>query len=698
MKKNILTFFMASFICLQFGFSQNEVQSQIQNEYQSDNFDDSDDVIIVSGSAVEDDSAANQKTTQQVKIVSSQEIKESGAKNVSDVLRTVPEVTVNAQSSANATETISMQGLSSEYVKVLVDGIAVGTDIDGSTSVFNLPVEDIERIEVISGAGSVMYGSNAMGGVVNIITKKTKNEYDGIKFHFNLADEVSFSPATFNWRNYSSGGFSVAGENLSGNLSASYDYAPGKENTTWDALAGTIKYYESTKKTLAFIRASGEYKDDWGKIGAYGLFNDSYQIGNFTKTGYDKGSTLDYDTNRLEGGINGKYIFDSNLDFTAFSSVKTYNLDTTYEVKAGENSSSSTTKSNSLNWESDVRANWKIGNFNEAVFGLNAIFDTINGNSFTEQKSESQFSAFAQDTISLFDKKFQIVPGARFTFAPGNFGNSNSENQENVSEKNLMQAVPNLGFKFEPNKNTSLKLSYGMGYRIPSLRQKYWVFRHNYAPGSGNFILYGNPNLKAEKSHGINFSVNQNILNLFALSFSSYFNYINDLIDSVVTDATSNPQIREYQNVDKAITYGASVSASASLNNFDFKLGYAFTQAKSFNSTLGEWQDLALRSAHRITASASYLIPLIETKWSVNGEWNSPQVLSTGTSLKTPDYFMIASSLSKKFFDEKLEVYFRCDNLLNNLNFINGTNGDNQKTYYGLNDGRTFTLGARFGM
>lgn len=668
MKKKLLIFLFTSALFLQFAFSQSD-----------------DDVIVVSGSAVED--SESQKTTEQIKVVSAQEIKESGAKNVSDVLRTVPEVTVNAQSSANSTETISMQGLSSEYVKILIDGIAVGTDIDGSTSVFNLPVEDIERIEVISGAGSVMYGSNAMGGVINIITKKTKNEYDGIKFHFNLADEASFSPATFNWRNYASGGFSFAGENLSGSLSASYDYAPGKESTTWDALAGTIKFYESTKKTLAFLRASAEWKDDWGKLGAYGLFNDSYQIGNFTKTGYDKGSTLDYDTNRIEGGINGQYIFDSNLDFTVFSSVKTYNLNTTYEVKAGANSSSASTKSNSLNWESDVRANWKFASFNEIVFGLNAIFDTIDGNSFTQRKSESQFSSFAQDTMKFFDDKIHIVPGARFTFAPGNDG-----------EESLMQAVPNLGFRFAPNQNTTLKFSYGMGYRIPSLRQKYWVFRHNYAPGSGNFILYGNPNLKAEKSHGINFSVNQNILNLFALSFSSYFNYINDLIDSVVTDATSSPQIREYQNVDKAITYGASISVNADFNDFEFKIGYAFTQAKSFSVDKNEWLDLALRSAHRITASAAYLIPFLETKIGVNGEWNSPQILSTGSNLKTPDYFMISASLSKKFFDEKFELYFRGDNLLDNFNFVNGTNGDNQKTYYGLNDGRTFTLGARFGM
>lgn len=668
MKKNLIVLFTALSL-LSPVFSQSE---------------EDEDVIVVSGSKIQDDPAAAQKTTQQVKVISAEEIQESGSKTVSDVLRSVPEVTVNAQSAANPTETISMQGLSSEYVKILIDGIAVGTDIDGSTSVFNLPVEDIDHIEVISGAGSVMYGSNAMGGVVNIITKKTKNEYDGIKFHFNLGDEFTYSPSTENWSNYATGGLSAAGEKLSGNLSASYNYNPGKEKETWDALAGKINYYESTKKTLAFARGSAEWKDDWGKIGAYGLFNDSYQICNFTKTGFDKGSTMDYDTRQLEGGLNGQYIFDSNLDITAFSSVKTYSLDTTYEVKAGVNSSSRTTESDSLNWESEARANWKIGDYNTAVIGVNAIYDTIDGNQFDEKKSESQFAAFAQDTIKLFDEKLHIVPGARATLAPGKDG-----------EDTLFQAVPNLGFKYTPTENTTLKLSYGMGYRIPSLRQKYWIFRHNYAPGAGNFILYGNPDLKAEKSHGFNFSIEQNIVNIVSVNASAYFNYIKDLIDSVVTDADSSPQIREYQNVDKAMTYGASISVNAALDRLELKAGYAYTAAKSYNDDSDEWEDLGLRSAHRVTASAGYMIPVIETKLTVNGEWNSPQLLSTGGDTKTPDYLMLGATLSKKFFDEKLEVYLRSDNLLDNYSFKDSTNGENQKSYYGLNDGRTFTVGAK---
>lgn len=188
----------------------------------------------------------------------------------------------------------------------------------------------------------------------------------------------------------------------------------------------------------------------------------------------------------------------------------------------------------------------------------------------------------------------------------------------------------------------------------------------------------------------------QNVLNIVKLNASAYFNYIRDLIDSVVTDAESSPQIREYQNVDKAMTYGANISVSATLDRLELKAGYAYTAAKSYNDDSDEWEDLGLRSAHRVTASAGYMVPVIETKLSLNGEWNSPQLLSTGGDTRTPDYLMVGASISKKFFDEKLEIYLRSDNILDNYSFKDSTNGEDQKSYYGLNDGRTFTFGAKF--
>ena len=65
-----------------------------------------------------------------------------------------------------------MQGLGNGYVKIMIDGVALSSDFDGSTPVFQIPVENIEKIEVTKGADSVLYGSESMGGSINIITKK----------------------------------------------------------------------------------------------------------------------------------------------------------------------------------------------------------------------------------------------------------------------------------------------------------------------------------------------------------------------------------------------------------------------------------------------------------------------------------------------------------------------------------------------
>lgn len=284
----------------------------------------------------------------------------------------------------------------------------------------------------------------------------------------------------------------------------------------------------------------------------------------------------------------------------------------------------------------------------------------------------------------LFDEKLSVVPGFRLDYSPEIQGSSTN-----------FMATPKLALKYAPTEYTAFRLSYGMGYKMPSLKEKHWIFRHSYAPGAGNFILYGNPDLKSEKSHSFNAEIEKNVANYFKINIGGYFNYIIDLIDSVVIDATSSPQIREYQNVDKAITYGGEVSACTELERFKGKIGYALTEAKSFDDSSDEWQDLALRVRHRVTASAEYLIPVIETSVSANAQWNSKQLLSTGTDYYSPDYLMLNASLSKKFFDEKLEVYFGADNILGNKHFKKGTNGENQEKYYGLEDGTTLRLGAK---
>lgn len=278
------------------------------------------------------------ESVEQKSVVSEEEIQKSGAKTVGDALKNLPKITVSNASAGNANESISMQGLGNGYVKIMIDGVAVSSDFDGSTPIFQIPVENIERIEVTKGADSVLYGSESMGGTINIITKKNAENEDSeenVKISGSLTEEFGYSPAISNWKNYLAGTFFAGGKNLSNSLAACLNYVPGKEKTTFDALAGKITYFENTQKILGFARDTLSWKDEWGNVSLYGLYADSDQKSNFTKTGYDKGAEMDYRSLRGEGGLNAKYIFGDNFYLDGFSAGKFYYMKTSYDVKAG---------------------------------------------------------------------------------------------------------------------------------------------------------------------------------------------------------------------------------------------------------------------------------------------------------------------------------------------------------------------------
>lgn len=624
-------------------------------------------------------------SVEQKSVLSEDEIQKSGAKTVGDALKNLPEITVSSATAANANESVSMQGLGNGYVKIMIDGVTVSSDFDGSTPIFHIPVENIERIEITRGADSVLYGSDAMGGTINIITKKNEESSEKkIKLSASLTEESGFSPSILNWKNYTAGTFFTGGNHLTNSLAGCFNYIPGKEKTTFDALAGNITYFENTQKIMGFARDTLSYKDKWGNVSFYGLYSDSDQKSNFTKTGYDKGAQLEYRSLRGEGGLTGKYVFGDDFYIEGFSAGKFYYMNTVYDVKAGAYSSSTRTESNSFDWENDFRSNWKINDMNDVILGLNTNLESINGSSFDKRKYTLETAFFTQDTISLLDEKLTLVPGFRLDYSPA------------IQDSGInFMTTPKLSLKYTPDKYTAYRLSYGMGYKMPSLKEKYWIFRHNYAPGAGNFILYGNPDLKSEKSHSFNAEIEKNVANYFKINLSAYFNYIIDMIDSVVIDSSSSPQIREYQNVDKAITYGGEIYLTTELERFKGKIGYAYTQARSFEDASSSWQELALRVHHRITLSGEYLIPLLESTLSVNAQWNSKQLISTGTQYYSPDYLMLNATLTKKIWNDKLEIYFAADNILNNLHFQKGTNGENQKAYYGLEEGLIFRLGGK---
>lgn len=103
-------------------------------------FPEDENVIVVSGAKVEEDI---NETSEKVRVVSAEEIAESGAKTLTDVMKSLPGVVVTGASPGNAVDSVSMQGKDRAYVKILVDGVAVSAALSGSVASFQIPVESI---------------------------------------------------------------------------------------------------------------------------------------------------------------------------------------------------------------------------------------------------------------------------------------------------------------------------------------------------------------------------------------------------------------------------------------------------------------------------------------------------------------------------------------------------------------------------
>ena len=640
-------------------------------------------IIVVSGAKIEE---TIDDSVEKVQVVTAQAIKESGAKTLTEAMKNIPGVVVTGASAGNPVDSISMQGFDSAYVKILVDGVAVSGDIAGSVSVFQIPVENIDHIEVVQGATSALYGSDAMGGVVNIITKKTKSS-EKLTFGGSLTQELSS-----NFRSYTglNADFSVAG--FTANVSAAYDYSAGKKDYyDFEPLYQTAtKYYKTPHKELSFARLVLGRDFDMGSAGLTASITDSLQKSNYTAVGLDTAAVTTYESDRIEGGLNGEYYLSDTMTLSAFTSLKYFTLDTDSPLVdvsddlSAISSVENAQETDSLDEETEVRLAWDPNLYNSVLIGFNMNFQSIEGDAFSGTEKQVLLSLYAQDTVALADETFFVVPGLRFDFSPS-VGGSDT----------LFSVTPKISLKWNPAEDTTVRFSYGMGFRVPTLKQKYWVFYHNYASGDGNFILYGNTDLDPERSQSFNLAVEKKFSPKLAVTLSGYYNYITDLIDSVVIDSESSPQIRTYENIDKAMTFGGEIGLSGKINRLDWKAGYALTQAYQYED--GDFDELTLRVPHRVTASAGYMIPKAEVKVTLNGEWNAPRLLtSSGGDEYSPDYLMCGLNISKTLWSGRLEVYAHADNLLNNLHFKDGTDGDSQKEYFGLNDGAVFTVGASF--
>jgi vitamin B12 transporter len=495
-----------------------------------------------------------------MQVITSKEIEGTGADNLGDAIG--QKITGNfkrysgASQSAGIMANFAADALGDDIsgdVLVLVDGHRLGTGNLGK-----IPPEIIERVEVIKGPASAIYGSGAMGGVINIITKKGKG---------NLQDTAKIETGSFDYMRsaLTSGGRvnDFAGYFITGNMMKVNDYNTEKYGTV----------YNSSEKQAHI----------WGNLSLYPADNQYIRLGfsyadiisNYPQWMYDKKDTyyeknIDQYSDRSRGHIDAEYnvsffndklswkptiyfLWDKNSWYWGNSPVENYDYTNTNTWVSQEESvkdDSSTYKYTTIG--TDQQFTLTFLPFNKIVMGYTfesltkkaeSKNDGVDTSPFVPDLSYITNSVYAQDSIALINNTLNIILGARYD----NFYLSSEHATYEKKKKNYDNISPRGGIVYKLFDFIRFRENIGQAFKTPTADKLTAEFR-----GWKNYM--GNPNLKPEKS-----TTYDSGIDIYLNSLSAGFTYSKTTVkNKIIIPKTPNYTDSEgtnwyvYQNIGKS--------------------------------------------------------------------------------------------------------------------------------------------------
>ncbi|MBT4265529.1 MAG: TonB-dependent receptor [Deltaproteobacteria bacterium] len=432
-----------------------------------------------------------------VSVVTAEDIEVKKQTQIRELLKDIPGVDIAGSGGPGSSSSIFIRGSESKSVLVLIDGVMVNnpSDPNRSADIGTLTADNIERIEVIRGSQSVLYGSNATAGVVNIITKKGQGKpvittgveagsYGTTKYFGGARGKSGALSYAINGAQNKSDGYSIANKrNKDIPQGGNTNEKDGWENLN---LSMSLGYELSETFDLSLTvnnMTSSIDLDDYG-------------------SGY-AGDRLDYNPTTWAYVANPTGQKDRHTDLAQqYISVQAHNffMDRTLESTLSYNTGSNTRKSfdqdNEQTYEYIGTSNetaWQgtffIGETQELTFGLSSFKEEMKQTAFsggvsnTEiEKSATTSSYWVQDQTFLMDEALVIVVGAR------------SDNHEKFGSAATYRLAPSYKLK---DTGTLFKMSYGTGFQAPSLYEL--------------FSSYGNEDLDASKSTTSDIGIEQSL-------------------------------------------------------------------------------------------------------------------------------------------------------------------------------------------
>lgn len=586
-----------------------------------------------------------------VKVIDNKLIQQKGATNLSDILK--DELNIQVTNDPALGSGLKLKGLSGNNVKILVDGVPVIGRMGGNIDLDQLNLYNVDHIEVVEGPMSVVYGSNALAGAINIITKENLHS----SYH-----------STFNSYTESIG---------KSNINAITTFNRGKNSFSF---AGGWNYFNGASFASDTNRSQQWKPKEQYNMDSYYARNTEksklkYQISLMNERLLDKGDQLAprfnnatdvwYRTLRLSNRLEYNKKIDNHFyinmlgSYSYFTRSKlSYYKDFVENISAQviDDESTDTTRFNAFTYRVI------IGNQNpdrkiNFLTGADLNYETVAGSKIENEKQTIGDYALFTSFIFNLDKNFSFQPGLRAAI------NTNSN----------VPLVPSINLKWNAYSFLNIRASYTRGFRTPTLKELYIRFKDS------SHDLEPNENLDSEWGHNFDLSFNINTdktekIHFSNIEFEVFYNRMHNKIELAVVAIDSITKQSTYKNVNisKYNTIGGKVSFKYNFYTY-FDLGFGFGETGTYATFSKENESL---SKYKFSPEASISLSIFLQRFNVKiisnykyfGEnWQFSIDEKKDITLGSMDsYQNLDISLMKKFLKNRMTVTIGAKNILDN--------------------------------
>ncbi len=567
-------------------------------------------------------------------VVNHKEIEKTHARDLKQALEDVPGLLLKPIHGKTGFE-VWLQGLDSDRVLVVIDGEPITPSTGSSVDLSQIGAMNIERIEIVKGATSALYGSNAMGGVINIITRKPSKP---------LSYQLSLDGGSYGDKNLSGDSSDITSRYLAANLAVKRDRGYLQFNAdVRDKDGYTLDQSTDRSEGNSGIKANANLRLAWtpnSKTEVY-ITPRYYRedISNNLKSvitpgvGESKKKKRE-DASRFSTTIGVKHQLDHGGKVRGWLFQENWrdvtqrdDLTLTPKVIDQQRTAEIDQYRAELQWDKPWNKNhlltWGALYRKET---LDQYQDKLNEERIIEVDGEEKetIEAYLQDDVFI-GEQWELVPGIRI------------QNDNRYG----FYAAPKINAMYTPvwftDVITNVRMGIGRGYRSPSLKEQYYVIDHSQL----GYMILGVPDVQPESSDSYQLGIEFAKTGEFSADITLFHNRIKDLIGTRINleksaqasqEAQTNIAVYDYSNYARAMTQGVEISGRRYAGRFEMKGSYTLLDSKDRDTG----KTLKERPRHQIKLGADWQNKAWGTMLTLRGVYQSEEFFDADNQLESP--------------------------------------------------------------